>query len=486
MEAKDKKVLIFGLGRSGIGAANLLAGAGAEVTVTDRKPAAELGEYLRSLSPSVGLCLGGYPGEVDGTDFVVVSPGVPMDIEPLVAVRKRAIPVLGELELAYRFLAEGKEGERKPAPPFLAVTGSNGKSTTTTLLDLMLRRAGFRTLLGGNIGNALTGEIIKGAEAQKSGSAEAEASGLPASLNSDFVVVEVSSFQLESIDRFKPGGAAILNITGDHLDRYHSMREYAEAKAAIFRNQDENDFLVLNADDPETTATYANFKTGRARFPRTFSFSRKEETQGVFLKEGRLYFHFPGLLHTPCKGEVIGAEEIRIRGVHNLENAMASAAMALLAGCSPDAVAEVLREFPGLEHRLEFVRELDGVRYINDSKGTNVGAVTKSLEGFSEPVHLIAGGRDKAGDFTQLRPLVKERVKTLILIGEAAEKMKKALGDLATTLFAPDLEEAVRTAKRAAKKGEVVLLSPACASFDMFRDFEDRGEQFKKIVGGLS
>jgi len=477
VETRGKKILIFGLGRSGVGAANLLAGAGADVTVTDRKSEAELGEYVQRLSPSVKRCLGGYPEKMNGTDLVVVSPGVPLEIGPIAGARDRGIKIIGELELAYAFLREKPRGT---AFPFLAVTGSNGKSTTTTLLDMMLRKGGFRTLLGGNIGNALTEEIHKTVGHKALSARSNENSTL------DFIVVEVSSFQLESIDTFKPMGAAILNITPDHLDRYHSMDGYSDAKAAIFRNQDEKDYLVLNADDPEVRKVESEKLKVEGEKPRVFYFSHKQEVKGIYLKDGRLYYQFPHSELRTQNSELIGADEIRIKGVHNLENAMAASAMALLAGCSPDVVAATLREFPGLEHRMEFVRELGGVRYVNDSKGTNVGAVMKSLEGFPEPVILIAGGRDKAGDFTQLRPLVREKVKALILMGEAAEKIKGALGDLTSTFFASDLHDAVERARESAKSGDVVLLSPACASFDMFRDFEDRGHQFKKIVGRLS
>jgi UDP-N-acetylmuramoylalanine--D-glutamate ligase len=487
VEARVKKALVVGLGRSGVGAANLLSGAGAEVTVTDIKREGELGEYLRRLAPSVKRCLGGYPQNMNGTDLIVVSPGVPLWIFPIVKAREKGIKVIGELELAYQTIKKGSPDST--GIPLLAVTGSNGKSTTTTLLDLMLRKAGFRTLLGGNIGTALTEEILKSAEAQKSGSAKGRSSELPSvriSLNMDFAVVEVSSFQLETIDEFKPKGAAILNITPDHLDRYHSMAEYRAAKAGIFRNQDEDDFLVLNADDPETMRVYEEAGSKGQKFPKIFFFSRQREVGGVYCRGGVLYFNGSDPKRKGQNSKLLDTEAIRIKGVHNLENAMASSAMALLAGCPVGAVAEALQEFPGLEHRLEFVRELDGVKYVNDSKGTNVGAVMKSLEGFSSPVVLIAGGRDKAGDFSQLRPVIQGRVKALVLIGEAAGKIRGAVGDLTETVIAADMTEAVIKARSMAEKGGVVLLSPACASFDMFRDFEDRGVQFKKVVRGLS
>lgn len=484
MEVNAKKAVIFGLGRSGVGAANLLASSGAEVVVTDRKSGEELAGYARRLSPSVKLCLGGHPQHLNGADLIVVSPGVPPEIDPIMRAREQGIKVIGELELAYQFLKKTGQGAeargQRTAPPFLAVTGSNGKSTTTTLLDLMLRKAGFTTLLGGNIGDALTEEISK--------IVRSEALSVKSSENStpDFVVVEVSSFQLETIDEFKPRGATILNITPDHLDRYHSMDEYRDAKAAIFRNQGRSDFLVLNADDPEAMKIRNRKLEVRRMKPRIYFFSRREEIKGVYFKNGVVRCNIPEISLPASHFPLINIDEIRIKGVHNLENAMASSAMALLAGCPPDAVAAALREFPGLEHRLEFVRELDGVKYINDSKGTNVGAVMKSLEGFTSPVLLIAGGRDKAGDFTALGPLIRGKVKALILIGEAAEKIGGALGGLTVTVLASGIKEAVDTARSMADTGDVVLLSPACASFDMFRDFEDRGEQFKKIVRGLS
>lgn len=478
---KGKRVLVFGLARSGTGAANLLSQLGAEVTITDRKSGSELMEYAKRLSNPVKLCLGGYPANMNGTDMIVISPGVPLNIGPLLEAKGRGIKVIGELELAYQAAASNElqvaGKDKNPSPAFLAITGTNGKSTTTTLLDLMLKKGGLNTLLGGNIGNALCEGIYKIATGK-----DKNPSLVPRVLSLDFIVAEVSSFQLESIDMFKPKGAAVLNITPDHLDRYRSIDEYRDAKAAIFMNQDETDFLVLNADDPEVIKMRNERLGDRDKKPQVFYFSRQRDVEGAYYKDGKIYFKMPGV----PSAFMLQPSSFRIKGVHNLENAMAAAAMALLAGGSRDAVGEALMEFPGLEHRLEFVREMNGVKYINDSKGTNVGAVVKSLEGFSEPIILIAGGRDKAGDFTLLESLVRDRVKALILIGEAAEKIKGVLGDLTETCIASDLKDAVNKAKESAQKGDVVLLSPACASFDMFMDFEDRGRQFKDIVMGLS
>lgn len=476
MEIKGKKVLVIGAARSGIGAANLLSKLGADVTITDKKTEGDL-TMLEKISPSVKRILGNYP-DVNGTDFIIVSPGVPLDIEPLRHARAKGIKITGELELAYWYIKESGESGLSKAE-FLAITGTNGKSTTTTLLNLMLQEEDFQTILGGNIGSAITEEIQKHSDIDspiKSGNDNRCMSGIR------YIVTEVSSFQLESIIDFRPKVATILNITPDHLDRYRSMEDYIYAKAAIFSRQQKSDFLVLNADDKTVMELYDSRLKNKKDSPSIYFFSRYKEVRGIYSRSGKVFCNIPEIsIHE----ELIDTKDIMIKGLHNLENAMAACAMAILAGCSIKAVNRTLASFKGLEHRLEFVRELDGVRFINDSKGTNVGAVLKSLEGFSEPVILIAGGRDKAGDFFLLRPLVKEKVKCLILIGEAREKISKALGDLTETIMASSLEEAVRLAKENATKGDVVLLSPACASFDMFKDFEDRGRQFKDIVRKL-
>ncbi|PKL52343.1 MAG: UDP-N-acetylmuramoyl-L-alanine--D-glutamate ligase [Nitrospira bacterium HGW-Nitrospira-1] len=498
MTIKDKKVTVVGLARSGAGAARLLSLLGAEVTVTDKRSEGELIDMIKGLRPSVRLALGGHPEEVfTKADLIVVSPGVPLEIWPIAAARAKGIQVIGELELAYRImqglgvsdLGLVKDAALIPNPqspiPFLAITGSNGKSTTTTLLDYMMKKAGFNTVFGGNIGNALTEEIYKivtSNELRVTGKGE-DLSPITHHPSPDFFVVEVSSFQLEAIDGFRPHIASLLNITPDHLDRYYSMDEYRNAKANIYRNQQSGDFLVLNADDPETMRLYdSRFKIQDSRLPEVYFFSREKEVNGIYYKDGIIYSNFINPQLSTYNSQLINADEIRIKGVHNLENAMAASAMALLAHCPLEAVIQGMKEFEGLEHRLEPVRELDGVTYINDSKGTNVGAVVKSIESFREPVVLIAGGRDKAGDFSVLREPVSQKVKAILLIGEASCKIQDALGDVTETHMAKDLAEAVTMSRRMAKKGDVVLLSPACASFDMFRDYEDRGRQFKKIV----
>jgi UDP-N-acetylmuramoylalanine--D-glutamate ligase len=482
MELKDKRITVVGLARSGVGAANLLVKLGASVTVTDMKKEAELMDAVKRLDPSVRRALGGHPEDVFmSSDMLVISPGVPLGIKPLAQARQKGVPVIGELELAYQIVTDikllGTGKGKKPSPPFLAVTGSNGKSTTTTLLDFMLRKGGFRTILGGNIGNALTEEIYRIVS-----DGDRNVSSLTPYASPDFIVVEVSSFQLEAVDTFRPRIASILNITPDHMDRYPSIDEYGGAKARICGNQNEDDFLVLNGDDPEIIKMRNEKLETRTSNPKVIYFSRQREVEGVYYKDGRLYCNIQHLPFPSSNFPFIAADEVRIKGVHNLENAMAASAMALLADCPVAAVIDSLREFGGLEHRLEMVRELDGVRYINDSKGTNVGAVIKSIESFDAPLILIAGGRDKAGDFSALRAPVAGRVKILVLIGEAAGKIKDALGGVTETVRAKDLREAVELSRQKAEKGDVVLLSPACASFDMFLDFEDRGRQFKKIV----
>jgi len=438
-----KRVTVVGMARSGIAAARTLHGLGAAVTITDKKPLDQLAAQVRALGTAdIRVEAGGHPDRIFiETDLIVLSPGVPK-IPQVLAAHRHGVPVISELELGWLI----------SDTPFIGITGTNGKSTVTTLVGLMLKKAGKKTLVAGNIGNALT-----------------ETPGLLH--GQDWVVVELSSFQLEDIDTFRPRVATVLNITQDHLDRYKDITEYGEAKARIFENQQQGDVLVMNFDDPLVRAM-----APRAR-ARVVPFSRFEKHEnGAYVENNRLI----------ASGEAVcGVDEILIKGVHNLENAMAAAAMALAAGADRASVAAVLREFPGLEHRLEFVREKDGVTYINDSKGTNVGAVVKSVEGFARPVILIAGGLDKGSDFSPLADLFRNKVKLLILIGKAADKMARALGGSTETVMAKTLVDAVQLAAKRAASGDVVLLSPACASFDMFKDFEDRGRQFKEAVMNL-
>ncbi len=437
---KGKRVTVVGLARSGIAAARALDDLGALVTVTDKKPHAELTAQLATLGrEGIGVAAGGHPENLFlEADLVVVSPGVPK-IPQLAMARRHGVKVISELELGW-MLSDS---------PVIGITGTNGKSTVTSLVGRMLEQSGKRVFTAGNIGNALTEkpEFLRG---------------------QDWIVVEISSFQLEDIETFRPRIAAILNITMDHLDRYRDMKEYAEAKARIFERQTGDDVLVMNYDD------HLVKEMAEGTAARVIPFSRREKVaHGVYVEDGAIVF----------SGEAIcRVDEITIKGVHNLENCMAAIAVALAAGAKKDAVAAVAREFPGLEHRLEFVREKNGVIYINDSKGTNVGAVIRSVEGFTGPVILIAGGSDKGSDFSQLSGPVRKNVTLLVLIGTAADAMAAALRGATEIVHAKTLEEAVLVVSKRARSGEVVLLSPACASFDMFQDFEDRGRQFKEAV----
>ncbi|HTP03822.1 MAG TPA: UDP-N-acetylmuramoyl-L-alanine--D-glutamate ligase [Nitrospirota bacterium] len=440
---RGKRVTVVGLARSGVAAARALHGLGAIVTVTDKKPLDQLAAQIEKLGSSrITVVAGGHPDRIFiETNFVVLSPGVPK-IPQISLARRHGAKVISELELAW-LLSDS---------PYVGITGTNGKSTVTTLVGLMLERAKKKVLVAGNIGNALTEDprLLTG---------------------QDWIVAELSSYQLEDIETFKPRVATVLNITQDHLDRYGDIAEYGEAKARIFMNQRQEDFLVLNFDDPLVKAFTS--RTSATVIP----FSRlKRFNPGACVVDGYLVFN---------GRRVIRSDEIKIKGVHNLENALAAVAVSLCIGADSKGVADVLREFPGLEHRLEFVREKDGITYINDSKGTNVGAVVKSVEGFTQPVILIAGGLDKGSDFGPLHDLFKKKVKLLILIGKAAVKMAQALGTATETVFATTLQDAVMLASERARSGDVVLLSPACASFDMFRDFEDRGRQFKEAVNSL-
>jgi UDP-N-acetylmuramoylalanine--D-glutamate ligase len=483
---KDKKVLVVGLARSGVGAANLLSLCGAEVTITDTKSGDALSDSINRLNPDIHVVAGDNPPELfSNADLIVISPGVPSGIRQLQSAQTMGIPVIGELELAFQTVAgsklrvTGESLDYKPVTrnaepatlPFIGVTGTNGKSTVTTLVNLMLNESGYQTLLGGNIGNALTEEILK--------------KGIgPEHL--DYIVAEISSFQLETIHTFRPKVAAILNITPDHLDRYENIAEYINAKARIFENQTSDDYLILNADDPLVLKMIEDERGVRGRaMPNILYFSGRREVEGIYAKEGMLYCNLTcsGLscVHLP----LFSVDEISIKGIHNLENSMAASLVSLVSGCSQQSIKTVLRSFHGLEHRLEPVANVNGVEFINDSKGTNMGAVAKSLEGL-ENVILIMGGLDKGSDFSALAGLVREKVKQLILFGAAKDTIAESLGTAVSTNIVNDLKQAVEFSVSKATAGDTVLFSPGCASFDMFKDFEERGREFKKIVRELS
>jgi UDP-N-acetylmuramoylalanine--D-glutamate ligase len=473
---KGEKVLVVGLGRSGRGAANILSAMGADVVVTDTKPLSSLQGEAGKLSPDVKIRAGGNPRDLFlSCNLIIVSPGVPMTLPQLALARDKGIPVMGELELAYQLVAAARQNFLRNgdpgAVPLIGITGTNGKSTTASLVDLMLRKSGYRTLLCGNIGRAITEGIYSlgcldgGAEFRMV----------------DYFVTEISSFQLETVLEFRPRLAAILNISPDHLDRYHDFEEYIQAKARIFENQGEGDSLILNAEDVRVMKMYGTRCLQSGSIPAVFYFSRCREIEGMYYGGGIIYCNLPDIPSIPPHSPVISADDMKIKGIHNLENAMAASLLAILSGSGLRDVREALMEFPGLEHRMEFAGRLGGMMFINDSKGTNTGAVMRSLESF-EHLILIMGGVDKGEDFTILRDLIRKKVKLLVLLGEAKNKISRETGDVTETVFAGDMTEAVRVAVSRASDGDVIMLSPGCASFDMFNDFEDRGRQFKDAV----
>jgi UDP-N-acetylmuramoylalanine--D-glutamate ligase len=353
--------------------------------------------------------------------------------------------------------------------PLLAVTGTNGKSTTVTLIGKFLAESGKRAFVGGNLGTALSEASVEDLRAGQAGK--------PSPF--DYLVVEVSSFQLETIDRFHPWIAALLNVTVDHQDRYESLDEYVAAKQRIFENQIASDFAVFNLDDDRVAALRHRVHATRLGFT-SGAMIGAEMHGGTYLDGDRIVTTVTGV-----RQEICHRREIRIIGKHNVENVMAATTYAVLCGCPLDAIRRVLATFPGLEHALEIVRERRGVRYVNDSKGTNVDATLKALESIDQPIWLIAGGRDKGGDFSRLAQAVSRRVTRVILIGEAAPLLRQAWEGVATMTEASTLREAVECAAQGASPGDVVLLSPACASFDMFADYQDRGRQYKALIHAL-
>lgn len=473
-EIYDKKIAILGVGKSGIALIKLLSALGGKVIVNDNKTVDEIEKELGVLSDIVYRIFGGgHPPHVfEEAQIVVVSPGIPMSTPSIVSAIYKGLPVIGEIELSWEILTI-----LKPDIKIIGVTGSNGKSTTSTLTYEFLKKDGKKVVLAGNIGFPMA-EVVY--EIYKK------------EINIDYLVLELSSFQLEGIKNFKAHSAAILNITPDHMDRYSGMKEYIEAKSKIFQNQGGDDFLILNMDDKNTVSSIEYLKNvylKKGKLPHIFYFSRFQRVYGAYLEKDAVRFYTREELSDDIRKEmehsVLPVNSFKIKGVHNIENIMAASLLAFSVGCRADSIKEIVKEFPGLPHRMEFVREIEGVTYINDSKGTNIDAVAKSLESFQGNVILIAGGRDKDGDFKALRELVEKKVKALILIGEARQKIANALGDLVYYCFEKDMKSAVIRAKEIAQNGDIVLLSPGCASFDMFRNFEHRGEVFKEMVNSL-
>ena len=446
MDVTNRHILVVGLARTGVSVARFLASRGARVTVTDLRDEIALAGVMDELGALDIRWVLGRHDEVDFTsaDLIVVSPGVPQDHPLLVAAQKAGREIVSEIELASRFISA----------PLVAITGTNGKTTTTTLAGEIFKGNGFTTYVGGNIGDPLV-ELVESGEA------------------AERVVAEISSFQLEWISTFRPRVAALLNLSEDHLDRYASYQEYTAAKLRIFENQTAEDFAVVNRDDAQV------WKSSQGLKAQLFPFSRKQElAQGIFHRDGLITFRHKG--HEAS----FPTDGIRLQGVHNLENIMAALACCLLLDCRPETSFAIARDFVSLHHRMEFVRKLKGVSYFEDSKATNVGSVEKALESF-ENITLIAGGKDKGGSYAPLVALIQERVRHLILIGEAADRMQLELGSLTDTHRAATLEEAVWLAAQITASGGTVLMSPACSSFDMFKDYEERAERYITAVKAL-
>ncbi len=449
LDVKGKRVLVVGLGRSGVASALFLEEKGARVTVSDAKTEDQLrGEIPKLLDRGIAVETGGH-GErtFQQQDLIVVSPGVPGDVPLLAQARQRGIPVIGEIELASRFL----KGH------IVAITGSNGKTTTTALTGEVISWGGWESLVGGNIGTPAISLV-------------------PESTADTYNVLEVSSFQLETIQTFHPEAAVVLNVTPDHLDRHGSMEAYIAAKKRIFENQNSADWAVLNADDANCVRMAQGIRAQLRWFSR-----RKEVEQGAFVRDGHI-------VHRDDSAEtaIMPVDEIPLKGAHNLENVLAAACVGMIIPCEPRRIRSAVKEFKAVEHRLEHVATIAGVDYYNDSKATNVDATIKALESFPANLHVILGGKDKGSDYTVLAPLLRERAKRVYTIGAAAEKIESQIAGSADVLRAGTLETAVKKASESAAPGDVVLLAPACASFDQFENYEHRGRVFKELVNALA
>ncbi len=450
MELKGKKALVVGLGKSGLAAALFLRRQGAQVTVSDIRSAASLAKEIPALLEEGIMVEAGGHGLLTfrRQDLIVVSPGVPLDTPELVQARSFGRPVIGELELAARYL-KGK---------ILAITGSNGKTTTTALAGEILKASGLPTLVAGNIGVPVVGLIDE-------------------STAETWSVLEVSSFQLESTEQFHPKIAVILNITPDHLDRHGSLENYALAKERIFAVQDAGDYAVLNAENARAAEAAA-----RSHAPVYWFSARRAAAQGAWVENGNVVYRSAPDAATET---ILPVGKISLKGRHNVENVLAAACAARLAGVQPDVIARAIESFKAVEHRLEYVATIDGVEYYNDSKATNVDATEKAIASFAGGIHLILGGKDKGAPYAPLAPLARERVRTIYTIGAAAAKIESELRGVVPIQSCETLANAVTAAAAAAKPGDVVVLAPACSSFDQFENYEQRGGVFKQLVMDL-
>jgi len=452
---RGMRALVVGLGRSGVAATKLLAKKGVKVTVTDEKNKSDLKDSLDNLK---GVDFDSELGKhvlktFCEQDFIVVSPGVKLDIKPLQQAEKAKVPIISEIELAAQFISE----------PIIAVTGTNGKTTTSTMIAEMLQAGGKSVFLGGNIGIPLSEYVMRRDKA-------------------DWIVAEISSFQLDTTTTFKPNVAVFLNIAPDHLDRYATFEDYVKAKIKLRDNMTEEDHLIVNLRDQKLMSVLSNSK------PKCLYFTSDnlpqipahylEKFQGAFLEAGSTIH----LKANRWKEHSFPLAGTLLRGLHNKENMMAAMLAAKLAGVSNEAIQKVFLNFKPLPHRMEFVAKKNQVTFYNDSKGTNVHSLLRSLESFDEPVILIAGGRDKGEDYAMLGSAIRNHVKNLILVGEAKEKINRAIGDYSETFLVGTFEEAVYLAYQKSRSGDVILLSPGCASQDMFRNYEERGDYYKRIV----
>ncbi|MDI6703355.1 MAG: UDP-N-acetylmuramoyl-L-alanine--D-glutamate ligase [bacterium] len=439
MDVKGKVVTVIGLGKSGGSAARLLCEKGAKVKISEKEDIKEIrDDFLKNLEIEWGRHTKGF---VLRSDLIVKSPGVPRDIEVLIEARHAGIPIISEIELAYSYVANQK---------IIAITGTNGKTTVTHLIGEILKRDGKRVKVCGNIGLPFS-EIIPGLKAQ------------------DLIVLEVSSFQLEDIIDFRPYISVFLNLTRDHLDRYSNMEEYRHAKIKIFKNQTTDDFAVLNVDDPEISGI-------NKILPKIIPFSKHNLEKGVCVKSGKIFSN---------DRVVCGIGDLRIPGLHNLENVLASIAVNTILDVDFRVLRETISKFQGLEHRLEEVSEIHGIKFINDSKSTNISSLRMALDCTSAPIILIAGGKDKGFDYSELKDLMRKKVRLAVLFGEVRHKMACDLASAVSIEKVLDLREATTLAYEKAKKGDCILLSPGTSSFDQFRDFEERGRTFKELVAKI-
>lgn len=455
-EWKGKHVLVVGLGRSGIAAARHLAHVGAKVTVSDAKPEAALRKQLEALEGlPVEFSLGeNHPSLPSKSDLIVISPGVPLQLPGLQEARAKGVPIVGELELAVR----------EVNVPIIAVTGTNGKTTTTALLGHLLSQAGIRACVAGNIGTPLLDVLTEARD-------------------SSFVVLEVSSFQIDTSPSLTPAISVWLNVTEDHIDRHGTFEEYVASKARLFMQTPASGCGIYNRADACVVAAVASASC------RPFPFDATGKLLGLTSGEGARAWYGDGDLWVSTNGTAVShyrLSEAQIFGMYNRENMLAALMAAELAGAPIELLEQGLATFKGLPHRIEFVLEHKGVRYYDDSKGTNVGATIRALQSFAEPVILIAGGLGKGADFALLHEVVRRKVKRMVLIGEAADQMGEQLDGATSIVRAQSMDEAVDRASKASEPGDVVLLSPACASFDMFKDYADRGRAFVRAVETIS